>query len=274
MLENDEIIKCQQTGKIIKKLIIEIAYKTSAHHIGSCLSCVDLLTVLYFNILKIEPQNPKSPDRDWFILSKGHAALALYVVLAVRGFFPQEILSTFAQDGSRLGVHPDKDCVPGVEMSTGSLGHGLSVAAGVALAAKRDKLPNRVFVLIGDGECNEGIIWETALFAAHHQLDNLVTIIDYNRWQAFGTTDEVLKLDPLDKKWEAFGWSVREINGHNLTDIVDAFNKVPLEGGRPSLIIANTIKGKGISFMENTLESHYICLNEQQCLQALKELES
>lgn len=277
-LENDynfenQIKQYENIAKDLRKMIIDISYRSKAHHIGSALSCIDLLAGLYFHGMKINPQNPKDPNRDWFILSKGHAGLAQYVTLAKRGFFPVEVLDNFLVDGSLLGAHPDKDCVPGVEVSTGSLGHGLSLACGVALAAKKDNIHRRAFVILGDGECDEGSIWETAMFASHHKLDNLTVIVDYNKLQAFGKTNQVLNLDSLSSKFESFGWKALEINGHNMSEIIKALDKLPFEVDRPSVIIANTIKGKGAALMEDKLESHYIDIDQNQRDEIIKGLE-
>lgn len=270
--DNKIVLDCEQTAKELRQMIIEMSYQVKAHHLGSCLSCTDILAALYFHTLKIDPKNPQDENRDWFILSKGHAAQAQYAALAKRGFFPEQILKSFLQDGSCLGAHPDKNCVPGVEASSGSLGQGLSIGAGVALAAKKDNLKRKVFVLMSDGECNEGMVWEAMMFAGHNKLDNLTAIIDYNKLQGFGTTDSVLNLDSFAEKFKAFGWGVREINGHNMAEIIEALDSLPFVSGKPNVIIANTIKGKGVSFLENKLESHYIALDEEQYGQALNEL--
>lgn len=262
-----------QISKEIRKKILKMIYQSKGAHIGSSLSCADILTVLYFDILKIDSQKPLAEERDRFVLSKGHAAAALYVVLSQRGFFPEEKLNSYCQDGSKLAGHSTRGCLPGVEVSTGSLGHGLSMAAGLALAAKKDKNDSRVFVLMSDGECDEGSTWEAALFASHHKLDNLVGIIDYNKLQALGRTNEVLNLEPFVKKWQDFGWSVKEADGHNFSEIKNSLSKIPFEQGKPSLLIAHTIKGKGISSIENKLISHYKHFTKEEYQQALKELE-
>lgn len=270
--DNKIVMDCEKTAKELRQMIIEMSYQAKAHHLGSCLSCADILAALYFHTLKIDPKNIQDENRDWFILSKGHAAQAQYVALAKRGFFSEQILKTFLQDGSCLGAHPDKNCVPGVEASSGSLGQGLSIGAGVALAAKKDNLKRKVFVLMSDGECNEGMVWEAITFAGHNKLDNLTAIIDYNKLQGFGTTDSVLNLDSFAEKFKAFGWGVREINGHNMVEIIEALDGLSFVSGKPNVIIAHTIKGKGVSFLENKLESHYIALNEEQYQQAKDEL--
>ncbi len=263
---------CKHLAHSIRSHTLKMVHKANASHIGSCLSMADLLTVLYGQILKIDSANPNLPERDRFILSKGHATAILYAILAERGFFPVELLETYCQDGSLLTGHVSHE-VPGVEVSTGSLGHGLPIGCGMALAAKRDGESHRVFVILSDGELDEGSNWEAIMFAGHHQLDNLVAIVDYNKIQSFGTVKEVLDLEPLADKWRAFNWAVREIDGHNLEEIADCFSEVPFEVGKPNVVIAHTIKGKGISFMENQLAWHYKSPNAEQLSQALTELE-
>jgi len=220
----------------------------------------------------VNPDWPDWSERDRFILSKGHACAALYAVLAENGFFPKEWLETYCQNGSRLVGHVTHHDVPGVEASTGSLGHGLSIGCGMALAGKRDNRSYRVFVLLSDGECDEGSTWEAALFAPHHRLDNLVAIVDYNKIQAFGRVKDVLDLDPLPEKWRSFRWAVREIDGHDFGQIEGALAKIPLEPSRPTCIIAHTTKGKGVSFMEDKVAWHYNAPNLEQLNQALAEL--
>jgi transketolase len=241
-------------------------------HVGGALSAVDLLTVLYSKVMRLDPHQPSWPDRDRFILSKGHGCAAVYAVLAERKFFPKEWLDTFYQDGSYLAGHITHHDIPGVEASTGSLGHGLSFGCGMALAGKRDSHHYRVFVLLSDGECNEGSTWEAALFAPHHRLDNLVAIVDYNKIQSLGTVKEVLDLDSLADKWRAFGWATQEIDGHDFEQIENTLLSVSFEPGRPSCIIAHTVKGKGISFMEGQLAWHYRPPSDEQLRQALAEL--
>ncbi|RLA96546.1 MAG: transketolase [Deltaproteobacteria bacterium] len=248
-----------------------MTHKANASHIGSCLSIADILAVLYGGVLQVDPARPGWPDRDRFILSKGHGAAAIYAVLAERGFFPKEWLDTYCQNGSKLAGHITYG-VPGVDVSTGSLGHGLPIGCGMALAAKRGGRPYRIFVLLSDGECDEGSTWEAVLFSSHHLLDNLIAIVDYNKLQAFGAVGEVMNLEPLEDKWRAFGWSVRQINGHHYEQISDSLTSVPFEPGKPSCIIAHTVKGKGVSFMENQFHWHYKSPNSDQLAQALEEL--
>jgi len=262
-----------QIAKEIRKKVLRMSFRSKTAHIGSSLSEVDILTVLYFKILSIDPQNPEKDNRDRFVLSKGHGAAGLYAALAQRGFFGQGLLNTYCQDGSDLPGHSTKKCVPGVEVSTGSLGHGLPMACGMALVGKRDSKDYRVFVLMSDGEMEEGTTWEAALFASHHKLDNLVVLVDYNKLQALGRTNEVLNLEPLKDKWESFDWKVKEINGHNFQEIENALSELPFEQTKPSLVIAHTIKGKGVSFMEDKLEWHYKNLDEALLEKALRELD-
>lgn len=244
-------------AKEIRKKIFKMKYESQEGHIGSALSCVDILCVLYNKILRIDPTKPEDESRDRFILSKGHAISALYAVLAQKKFFDENILDTYCKNGSKLSGHSSRNSVPGVEVSTGSLGHGLPMAAGIALAGKKDKKNYRVFVLMSDGECDEGTTWEAALFASQQKLSNLVLIIDYNKWQAFGKTKDVLNLEPFAKKWENFGWSAKEISGHDFSEIEKTFLGISFENEKPNVIIAHTIKGKGLPIIEDTLESHY-----------------
>ena len=271
MIENKDYRRIAQE---IRKKIVRMIFRSQTSHIGSALSCVDILTVLYFRILHIDPNSPQDPGRDRFILSKGHAASALYATLAQRGFFPEEVLKGYCIDGGRLSGHSTMGSVPGVEVSTGSLGHGLPLGIGMALAARHDRNKYRVFILLSDGECDEGSTWEGVMFASHHKLDNLIAIIDYNKLQAFGRIEEVVNLEPLRDKWAAFGWEVKEIDGHNFTQIEEALCEVPFKKNKPSIIIAHTIKGKGVSFMENQIAWHYKSPDKEQLEVALKELGS
>lgn len=259
----------------LRKMIINISYKSKAHHIGSALSCIDLLTTLYFYSMKINLNDFNSENRDWFMLSKGHAALALYVTLAKRGYFNELLVEKeFLKNGGIFGGHPDRLIKYGIEISSGSLGYGLSIAAGYALAAKKNNVKCRSIVLLGDGECNEGMIWEAVMFAKQHKLDNLVAIIDYNNLQGLGYCDEILDLSSLSEKFSSFGWCVREIDGHNITEIMNTLDLLPIENNIPNVIIANTIKGKGVSCLENRLDSHYKILNKQIYLEIIEELDS
>jgi len=270
MTESD-IERYKNLATRVRAHVLNMTHRARSSHVGGCLSIADLLAVLYGGILRVEPSRPDWPDRDRFIVSKGHAAAAVYAVLAEKGFFPMEWLDTYCLDGSHLWGHVTYG-VPGVEASTGSLGHGLSIGCGMALAGKRDKKPYRVFILLSDGECDEGSTWEASLFAPHHHLDNITAIIDYNKLQSFGKVREVLDLEPLASKWQSSGWIVREIDGHDFGQIEKTLSGIPFEPERPSCIIAHTIKGKGVSFMENQLAWHYLPVNDEQLRRALVEL--
>ena len=235
---------------------------------GGSLSIADLLSALYFHILKVDPKDPKWQGRDYFILGKGHCVPALDAALAMRGFFPESILTTHLELDSIISGHACARLTPGIDVSTGSLGHGLPIGVGVALGLRMDDAPNRVFVLLGDGELQEGSVWEAAMAAAHHKLDNLSAIVDRNMYQT-GPTEQMMRLEPLADKWRSFGWAVRTIDGHKMNEIVDALEGLPFEQGRPSVVIANTVKGKGVSFIRNR---HVLRLNEDQLQAALKEL--
>ena len=256
----------------IRLRTLQMIYRAKSSHLGSAFSMAELLAVLYTQILRVDPNRPDWDERDRFILSKGHACAALYVVLAERGFFPRKWLDEFYQDGGHLAGHATHVGVPGVEFSTGSLGHGLPVSCGMALAAKKDRSTYRVFTLLSDGECDEGSNWEAALFAPHHKLDNLTVIIDYNKIQSLGPVSDVLELEPLADKWRAFGWAVVEIDGHNFGQIEKALTNLPATAGKPTCVIAHTIKGKGISFMEDKLLWHYRCPDKEEMARALSEL--
>jgi transketolase len=237
--------------------LIQMSHAAGTPHLGSALSCVDILVAAYWKILKIDAAHPRDPLRDRFILSKGHAASALYATLAERQFFPREWLDKFAQHGSPLAEQPAPDCAPGVELATGSLGHGLPVGLGMALAGRIQKQSYRVFVTMSDGECNEGTVWEAALLAPAQKLENVAIIIDYNKWQATGRSNEVMNLPSLREKFSAFGWSASEVDGHNISQLVAAMSAVPNGSGKPVAIVAHTTKGKGVSFMEDDNNWHY-----------------
>lgn len=263
-------MQSRKFSKTLKKLVLDISYRAQVGHIGSALSIADILSVLYLDVLKLFPSTPHHPQRDRFILSKGHAVVALYSALYLKGFFSQKTLKKYCQDGSLLGEHPEYG-VPGVELSTGSLGHGLSVGSGMAMAAKLDHSIYKTFVLISDAELNEGQVWEAAAFASHHQLDNLTAVIDNNKVQAFGSTRDVLNMEPVKDKWRAFGWEVDEVNGHDLKELQRIFHQ-PQKRLKPKAVIAHTIRGKGISFMEHVIDWHYLTLNKTQYQQAIKEI--
>lgn len=256
----------------IRKSVVRQIKAGKAGHLGGALSIADILSCLYFGILKVDPANPGWRERDRVVLSAGHKCLALYAVLAEKGFFDASLLDSFGSLGSRLPGHPDMHKLPGVETSTGALGHGLSIAGGMALGLKMDGLAARVYVVMGDGELAEGSNWEAAAAASHHRLDNLVVFVDRNGFQVCGKTVEVMSYEPLARRWEAFGWSVREIDGHDIRQIVETVSSTPFERGRPSLIIANTVKAKGLSFAENKLSSHYWRVTAEEMALAEKDL--
>jgi len=259
-------------AKKIRLKTIEMVYKAKASHVGGALSMADILAVLYGKILKYKSDNTEWEERDRFLLSKGHACTSLYAALAIAGFFDIEELETYAQDGSIFLSHASHK-VPGVEFSTGSLGHALPVGCGIALAAKRKKENWRTFVLLSDGELDEGSNWEAILFAPNHKLDNLVAIVDYNKIQSLGKVIEVLNLDSLRAKFEAFNWRVVEVDGHNHEELLKAFLDVPLEKDFPTVIISNTIKGKGVDFMEDKLLWHYKSPSKEQYEEAIEQIE-
>jgi transketolase len=241
-------------------------------HIGSVFSMADILAVLYGGILRVDPSNPQWKDRDRFILSKGHAGAGVYAVLAERGFFPIEKLASHYRDGSDLSGHISHKGVPGVELSTGSLGHGLPVGTGMAYACKLDEKSHRVFVLLSDGECDEGSNWEAILFASHHRLDDLIVIVDYNKVQSLKPVAETIGLEPFADKWRSFGWSVTEVDGHDHDQLHNVFTSLPIERGKPTCVIAHTIKGKGVSFMEHSVLWHYRTAKGAEFAAAEKEL--
>jgi transketolase len=261
----------QRLARAVRAHVLKMTHDSRASHVGSCLSIADILAVLYGDVLRVDPAQPARPERDRFVLSKGHAAAALYAVLAERGFFPKEWLDDYCADGSRLAGHVIHHGVPGVEVSTGSLGHGLNVATGMALAAKRSGASYRVYALLSDGECDEGSTWEAALFAPHHHLDNLTAIIDANGIQSFGSVSEVLELEPFADKWRAFGWHVVELDGHDHAALAAAFER-RAANGKPTVVLARTVKGKGVSFMENQLLWHYRSPDAAELARALDEL--
>jgi len=256
----------------IRKDIITMLTESGSGHPGGSLSATDILTVLYFNEMNVDPNNSKWEDRDRFVLSKGHAAPVLYATLAKKGFFPKEELMKLRKIDAMLQGHPDMKGTPGVDMSTGSLGQGFSASCGMAMAAKIDKKDYRVYTLLGDGELQEGLVWEAAMLAAHYKLDNLTAIIDYNGLQIDGKTDAVLSVNPVTDKFKAFGWNVMEMDGHSIEEIIESIAKAKEVKDAPTVIVAKTIKGKGVSFMEDKAEWHGNAPKEDQKAQALKEL--
>ena len=267
---NEQMLK--ERAKEIRKDIVTMIGQAKSGHPGGSLSATEIATYLYFEELRIDPANPRWDDRDRFILSKGHAAPVLYAALARRGFFPTEELSTLRKIGSHLQGHPDMKKVPGVDMSTGSLGTGFSAATGIAMACKLDKKDNYVYALLGDGELQEGQVWEAAMSAAHYKLDNLIAFLDNNGLQIDGNIDDVLSPNPIDAKFAAFGWQVLVIDGHDFKQIADAVAAAKAEKGRPTMIVAKTVKGKGVSYMENQAGWHGSAPNEEQVAQAMAEL--
>ena len=257
----------REKARQIRVHVIRIAGMSDCHTGGS-LSIADLLAVLYFRTLRVDPTNPHWDGRDYFILSKGHCVPAVDAALAMRGFFPVEVLTTHLEPESIISGHACARLTPGIDVSTGSLGHGLPIGLGLALGARMDGADNRVFVMLGDGELQEGSNWEAAMAAAHHRADHLVAIVDRNKYQT-GPTEQMMALEPLAEKWQAFGWSVRAIDGHDMAQIVEAFDALPFEPGRPSLILADTVKGKGVSFIETHHMAHF---NAEQFAAALAEL--
>lgn len=264
-----------QLARSIRRDVVRMTHQARSSHCGSALSMADMLAVLYGGgALRVDPAWPTWPQRDRFILSKGHACAALYSVLAARGFFPRQWLDTFYADGSALFGHATHKGIPGIEVSTGALGHGLPIATGMALAAARSGATHRIWAMLSDGECDEGSTWEAALFAGHHRLDNLIVIVDFNKIQSLGRVDEVMSLEPFADKWRAFGWAATEIDGHDVPAIAEAFGALPLQPGRPTCIIAHTIKGKGVSFMQDQLLWHYRAPDDGELARALAELET
>jgi transketolase len=256
----------------IRRHAVRMTNLGGSSHVGSVLSMADIIAVLYGSIMRIDPTSPSRADRDRFILSKGHAGAGVYAVLAEAGFFPIEWLDKHCADGSVLSGHVSHRGVPGVEISTGSLGHGLSVGAGMALGAKLDMLTNRVFVLLSDGECDEGSTWEAAMFSSHHRLDNLVAIVDYNKIQSLASVEETLGLEPFADKWRAFGWSCVEVDGHDHASLFSHLSAIPRTTGKPTCLLAHTVKGKGVSFMERSVLWHYRTPRGSEYDDALNEL--
>jgi transketolase len=258
---------------VLRQNIIRMTSEAGSGHPGGSLSAADILSVLYFKRMRLNPAEPMNPSRDRFILSKGHAAPVLYAALAEKGFFPKEKLMSLRKLGSDLQGHPDMCSVPGVEMSTGSLGQGFSVAGGIALGGKLDNADFRVYALLGDGEIQEGIIWEAAMLAAHYKLDNLTAILDYNGLQIDGRIEQVMSPEPVDEKWRAFGWNVIKVDGHDVEQIDEALEEAQGHRGSPTIVIAKTIKGKGVSFMENQAGWHGKACNAEETIIALSELQ-
>lgn len=264
--------KFEKTAANIRVGIVQAIHNAGSGHPGGSLSAADIVTALYFGEMNIDPQNPKMKGRDKFILSKGHAGPVQYAALAERGYFPKEAILQLRKIGGKFQGHPDRSKVPGIEMSTGSLGQGFSVAGGMAMAAKLDQDPGRIYVLLGDGELQEGIVWEAAMSAAHNKLDNLTAILDWNGLQIDGKNEDVMTVTPVDEKFRSFGWNVVMIDGHNFEEIFDGLKQAKECKGRPTVLIAKTVKGKGVSFMENQAGWHGKAPNAEQLEQAVAEL--
>jgi len=270
--QEEKQARLKEQAKTIRRHIVAMVGEAGSGHPGGSLSAADIVTALYFEVMRVDPQRPDWPDRDRFVLSKGHAAPVLYAALAEKGYFPVEKLLTLRKLGSPLQGHPDMRKVPGVEMSTGSLGQGLSAALGMALAGRLDRCDYRVYALLGDGEIQEGQVWEAAMAAAHYKLDHIIAFLDYNGLQIDGPINQVMSPEPVADKWRAFGWAVQEIDGHDFGQILAAVSKAQQTKGRPNMIIAKTIKGKGVSFMENQVGWHGSAPKPEQVEQALAEL--
>jgi transketolase len=273
-ISKEKIKELEAKATQIRRHIVEMTCRASSGHPGGSLSACDILTVLYFYKMRHDPKHPEWPDRDRFVLSKGHAAPALYAILAEAGYFPTSYLNTLRQIGSSLQGHPDMLSLPGIDMTTGSLGQGLSAANGIALAARVDKKDYRVYVMIGDGESQEGQIWEAAMTAGHHKIDNLTVILDHNRLQIDGKVEDIKGIQPIADKWKAFRFNVIDnVNGHDIPSIINALNKAEKVKGAPSIIIAESVKGRGVSFMEWNLDFHGKAPSKEELCRAIKELE-
>jgi transketolase len=271
--DGEFIRELEAIARKVRRHTVRMIYEAGSGHPGGSLSAIDIMVALYFHVMRHDPKKPDWLDRDRFVLSKGHAAPALYSILAEAGYFPVDELWTLRKLGSKLQGHPCMRKTPGVEMSTGSLGHGLPAGNGMALAAKLDRKLYRIYVVCGDGEMDVGEIWEAAMLAAHYKLDNITVYLDRNKLQLDGPTEKIMSLEPLADKWKAFGWHVLEINGHNMKEIIHATNEARSVKGKPTIIICHTIKGKGVSFMEGSLHFHGKAPSPQEYEQAMKELE-
>lgn len=271
-LNENEIKRLEDIAADIRCSVLTMVKEAEVGHIGGSLSVTDILVALYFKVLNIDPKNPGWADRDRLVVSKGHCAAGLYSTLAQKGFFSKEELKTFGMINSKLQVHPDKIKVAGIEASTGALGQGLSIGLGMALAARLDKKDYHTYVILGDGETQEGQVWEAALFGAHYKLDNITAILDLNNVQLMGNVDQIMGIAPVADKWRAFGWKVSETSGHDFSQIIESLNKAKQVKGKPAIIIANTVKGKGVSFMENTCKWHGNVPTEDQYRAAIAEI--
>jgi transketolase len=272
MLPQQEEIRLKRIALHVRKNVLRQIKAGKMGHVGGALSIAEILTVLYFKVMRVDPKNPGWKERDRFVLSAGHKCLALYSVLAQRGFFDETILDTYGSLGSKLPGHPDMHKLPGVESNTGALGHGLSIAGGMAMGLRMEGLDSKVYVIMGDGELAEGSNWEAASASSHHGLDNLLVFVDRNTLQISGRTLDVMSYEPLEQRWRSFGWSTRVIDGHDLGQIVSAADEFPFEKGKPSVVIANTVKSKGLSFAEDRVEFHYWKAKEEELEQADEDL--
>jgi transketolase len=266
-----DLAELDLVSRQVRFRLIEISHRAQTAHLAGALSCVDLLVALYWTQLRISPATVADPTRDRLIFSKGHAISALYTVLAMRGFFPEENLERYNEEGAGLPEQPSPGCVPGVEWATGSLGHGLGVGIGMSLAARIQRLPFRTYVLMSDGECQEGSVWEGAMLAPKLGLDALTILVDFNKWQATGRSTEIMQMEPLAAKWEAFGWCTREVDGHDLAAITDALHR-PNPPGQPLAIVAHTVKGRGVSFIQDDNNWHYRSPSADELTKARQEL--
>ncbi len=268
-METKELVR---QAEVDRRRLLEVVYNAKAGHIGGDLSCLNVMTALYFNVMNVTPEAPKDPERDRFILSKGHCVEALYVTLEAKGYLKKEITDTLGQYGSILSGHPTIE-VPGIEVNTGALGHGLPIGVGMAIAAKMDGKKYRTFVLMGDGEQGEGSIYEAAMAGHQYKLDNLVAIIDRNHLQISGNTEDVMALEDIEARWTAFGWDVKKMNGDDMEDIMKTFQSIDYTNGKPHLLVSDTTKGKGVSYMENVAKWHHGMPDEEQYKQALSEID-
>ncbi|MDO8289832.1 MAG: transketolase [Parvibaculum sp.] len=269
---NLDVKSLEDAARRLRGKVIEMSHAAGSAHLGSSLSCCDIVAAAYWHVLHIDPKQPKDELRDRFILSKGHAATTIYSALAFRSFYPESLLETYTKDGGKLAEHPPANSLPGVEAATGSLGHGLPIGNGMALAGRIKGQKYRVYALMSDGECNEGSVWEAAMFAAAQNLENLCVIIDYNKWQATARSNETLALAPLREKWEAFGWDAVEVDGHDIGAVAALMANVPNGSGKPVAIVAHTVKGKGVSFMEDDNNWHYRAPTAEEVVISHKEL--
>jgi transketolase len=272
-LSNARIAQLTEQAREIRQMVLEMFISARGGHYGGSLSIIEVLVALYWELMRLDPSNPGWPDRDRLVLSKGHACASLCAVLARRGYFDKGLLSTFNQIDSPFGMHPDMHKIPGCDMSTGSLGHGLAVGIGMALAAMADRREYLVYVILGDGECNEGSVWESAMTASHYRLSNLIAIVDRNKVSLDGPTEEVMSLEPFADRWRAFGWNVMEADGHDFDQIYRSVNEARKSKSGPTAILAHTVKGKGISFMEGKHEYHYASLSREEIDEARIELD-